>query len=191
MFDLRTPAGRQLVWALIVVLKPMWIHCGFPCTFWSTLAHCTRTRDEVINERTRLEELVYIFFSKQVAVWQKNVGRHVSIENPPRCMSWKLDVVLGIISSCQLRCVNLDLCMWGARDPGNGLSYKKSMRLASDIDLTALIRKCNGQHVHQIVEGSVCSGPEKGRRRSKISGEYPMELCRAWVKAMHSSIGSF
>ena len=61
VFDLRTPAGRQLVWALIVVLKPMWIHCGFPCTFWSTLAHCTRTRDEVINERTRLEELVYIF----------------------------------------------------------------------------------------------------------------------------------
>ena len=169
----------------------MWIHCGFPCTFWSTLAHCTRTRDAVINERTRLQELVYIFFSKQVAVWQKSAGRHVSLENPPICRSWKLDVVLGIISSCQLRCVDLDLCMWGARDPGNGLAYKKPMHLASDIDLTVLIRKCNGKHVHQIVEGSVRSGPQKGKRRSTISGAYPMELCKAWVQAMHSNMGSF
>ena len=81
--------------------------------------------------------------------------------------------------------------MWGARDPGNGLAYKKSMRLASDIDLKGLIRKCNGQHVHQIVEGQVCSGLLKGKKRSKISGEYPMELCKAWVKAIHSNIGSF
>ena len=81
--------------------------------------------------------------------------------------------------------------MWGARDPGNGLANKKPMCLASDIDLTVLIRKCNGEHVHQKVEGCVCSGPRKGKRRSKISGEYPMELCKAWVEAMHSNIGSF
>ena len=62
VFDILTSAGRQVVWALIVVLKPMWVHCGYPCTFWSSLAHCTRTRSEVNNERTRLQELDFIVF---------------------------------------------------------------------------------------------------------------------------------
>ena len=78
--------------------------------------------------------------------------------------------------------------MWGARDPGNMLAYKKPMRLASDVDLTPLIRTCNRQHLHQVVEGSVCSGARKGTRRSNISGEYPMELCKEWVKLMHSTL---
>ena len=115
----------------------------------------------------------------------------MGIENPPRCLSWKLDVVLDLISSCQLKCVDVDLCTRGARDPGNLLAYKKQMLLASDVDLTPLIRKCNGKHLHQVVEGSVCSGARKGTRRSNISGEYPMELCKEWVKLMHSNIGSF
>ena len=67
----------------------------------------------------------------------------MSIENPPRCLSWKLDVVLDLISSRQLKCVDMDLCMWGARDPGNMLAYEKPMRLASDVDLTPLIRTDN------------------------------------------------
>ena len=50
VFDILTSAGRHVVWALIIVLKPMWVHCGYPCTFWSPLAHCTRTRNEV-NKR--------------------------------------------------------------------------------------------------------------------------------------------
>jgi hypothetical protein len=61
VFDILTSAGRQAVWALIVVLKPMWVHCGYPCTFWSSLAHCTRTRNVLNNERTRRQELVFIF----------------------------------------------------------------------------------------------------------------------------------
>ena len=112
----------------------------------------------------------------------------MSIENPPRCLSWKLDVVLDLISSCQLKCVDTDLCMWGANDPGNMLAYKKPMRLASYVDLTPLIRTCNRQHLQQVVEGSVCSGARKGTRRSNNSGEYPMELCKEWVKRMHSEL---
>lgn len=114
----------------------------------------------------------------------------MSIENPPRCYSWKLDVVRDMICSCNLKCVDMHLCMWGARDPGNHLAYKKGLRLASDIDLSPLIRLCDGTHTHQVVEGCVCSGEYRGKRRSTISGQYPMELCRAWVKHMRERIGS-
>ena len=72
----------------------------------------------------------------------------------------------------------MDLCMYGARDPGNMLAHKKPMSLASDVDLTVLIRTCNRTHVHQVVEGSVRSGARKGTRRSNMSGEYQIQLCK-------------
>ena len=72
------------------------------------------------------------------------------------------------------------------------LAYEKPMRSASDVDLTPLIRTCNGQRLHQVVEGSVRSGARKKHtRRSNNSGECPMELCKECVKHMHSKIGSF
>ena len=80
---------------------------------------------------------------KPVAIWQRNVGRHVSIDSPPRCVSCKVDVVLDLISSFQVKCVDMDLCMWGARDPGTLVAYSKPMVLASDVDLTPLVRTCN------------------------------------------------
>ena len=86
-FDILTSAGRRVVWAILVCLRPMWVHSGYPCTFWSSLAHCTRNRDEILNEQVRKRELVYIFFTRQIANWQVRQGRHVSIENPPRCCS--------------------------------------------------------------------------------------------------------
>ena len=60
-FDLLTSASRRVVWAILVCLRPMWMHSGYPCTFWSSLAHCTRNRDETLNEKVRKRELVYIF----------------------------------------------------------------------------------------------------------------------------------
>ena len=128
----------------------MWVHCGYPCTFWSPLAHCTRTRNDVKQRKNKVAGIGVYFCSKQVAKWQRDMGRHVSTENPPRCLSWKLDVVLELVSSCQLKCVDMDFCMWGAREPGNMLAYKKPMRLANDVDLTPLIRTCNRQHLHQV-----------------------------------------
>ena len=67
---------------------------------------------------------VLFLFSKQVAIWQRSVGRHVSIENLPTCLSWKLDVVFDVSSSSQSKCVGMNLRMWGARDPGIMLAYK-------------------------------------------------------------------
>ena len=43
--DIKKASDRKLVWALVMVLCPRWIHCGFPCTFWVAIAHWTRIRD--------------------------------------------------------------------------------------------------------------------------------------------------
>ena len=41
-FDLRTATDRRVVWALLLVVSPKWVHISYPCTFWTWLAHWTR-----------------------------------------------------------------------------------------------------------------------------------------------------
>ena len=72
----------------------------------------------------------------------------------------------------------MDLCMWGAGGPGSLLAYNKLMRLASYVGLTPLIRTCNRQQLHQVVEGSVRSGVRKCTRRSTNSREYTMDYVK-------------
>ena len=188
--NLLTPEGRQIVWAMLVVFCPMWVHLGFPCTFWSQLAHMTRRRDIDRNEQARLESLAFIAFSRQIVQWQVSRWQHVSIENPPRCRSWALDLTQDMVNMGQLRYVEFDGCAWGMVDPGNGLAYKKAMRIASTVDLSCLHRRCDKRHAHQKVEGCVGCGARKGTARSKISGEYPMSLCHAWVACMKAAVGA-
>ena len=33
-WDLLSAKWRRLLWAVMVVCQPTWIHSGFPCTFW-------------------------------------------------------------------------------------------------------------------------------------------------------------
>ena len=81
--------------------------------------------------------------------------------------------------------------MWGAGDPGNMLAYKKPMRLASDVDLTPLIRTCNRQHLHQVVEGSVRSG---ARKKAGGAAQFQQNTQRnhvhEWVKLMRSTLAA-
>ena len=112
------------------------------------------------------------------------------MENPPQCRSWSLDMTQDMIETGKLISVDFHGCAWGMVDPGNGLPYKKPMRIASTVDLSILGRKCDNQHSHQVVEGCVDCGVRKGTRRSQISGEYPLELCRAWVACMQAAIGA-
>ena len=189
-FDILKACDRQLIWAMVLCFEPRWIHSGFPCTFWSPMAHFTRNQAAEVDERTRLTQLVFIVFTRQLCLWQVQRGRHASIENPCSCASWKLDVIVDTISSCKLKCVDMHMCMWGACDPGNGLPYKKPMRVGASIDLTPLVRKCQSRHQHQTVHGTICSGVSKGKKRSTISGHYPPEFCNAWVEHMHTAICS-
>ena len=162
--DLLTPEGRRVVWAMLVILRLIWVHLGLPCTCWSPLGHMTQDQDIVRNEQTRMQELVFIVFSRQVVTWQASRGRHVSIENPPRCRSWALDTTQDTVEVGKLSFVEFDGCAWGMVDPGSGLFHKRAMRIASTVDLSALRRVCDRQHEHERIQGSVASGARKGTR---------------------------
>ena len=189
LLNLHKALDRRIVWALIVWLNPQWIHIGFPCTFWIAMAHWTRIRDLDANEQNRLESLAFIVFARQVVHYQASRWRHASLENPSGSQAWNLDLVQDMISFSKMGCVETDLCPWGSKDPSSGKYYQKRMQFSSTFNMGSLTRWCPKNHEHDIVQGVIPAGPCKGKRRSTISGQYPLPLCKAWVECAKSQIG--
>jgi hypothetical protein len=187
--DLLSPDGRRLLWNIIAAFRPAWVHLAFPCTFWSPMAHFTRKRTREQDEESRLTSLAFIVLARQVAIYQQSQGRHTSFEQPPACVSWSLDIVRDIVTSGNMVKIVTDVCCWGSVDPGNGLPYKKPLALCSTVDLSELVRRCKKRHmIHQRVHQTVTSGDRKGTLRTKVSGEYPPELCSEWVRIMAATV---
>ena len=179
--DIKKASDRKFVWALVMVLRPIWIHFGFPCTFWVAIAHWARIRDLDKNEMDRMESLLYITCSRQLVYYQASRWRHSSIENPQGSVAWDLDIVQDMIHASKMSYVDTDLCAWGAKDPCSGKFYYKTMRFACTFNMESLMHRCQKDHEHEIVQGAIREGPFKGRSRSAISGQYPLPLCDAWA----------
>jgi len=189
--DLLSSDGRRLAWNIIVAHRPAWVHLAFPCTFWSPMAHFTRNRTPEADEQSRLESLAFVIFTRQVVLYQHGQGRHASFEQPPKCISWDLDIVIDMMSAGNMNKIVTDLCRWGLADPGNGLPFKKAVAICSTAKLSDLIRRCSKMHaVHQRVHQTVQSGDRKGTFRTKLSGEYPPALCSEWVRIMAAAVQS-
>ena len=199
-FDVFRVECRRLIWSLLIVFAPLWVHAGPPCTFWSTLSRRNNNRSYKEDERLRLESLVHIIFSVQVCQYQKSRRRYCSMEQPVRAASWKLDIVQdmllgnaiammpapGGMDAQPMKLFKFDSCCYAHKDPGNGRLYKKPQCFASNADMSRLCVKCCGGHVHQVVEGVVAGGPRHGVRRSVVAGEYPMDFCMAWARVIKS-----
>ena len=130
-------------------------------------------RPSTEDECTRLEQLVFIVFATQVAKYQVSNLRHVSVENPPLCRSWRLELVEDMLNQCCLSTVDFDCCMYGSADPGNLMAYKKAMRIACSVDLQALHIRCNKMHPQQIVQGAVQSAPAREHADRGFQGSIP------------------
>ena len=195
-WNLLEPRFRRVLWAIVVACKPKWVHSGFPCTFWTPLAHCTRKRSEQDDEMHRIRELVHLVLTLQLARWQASQKYHISLENPPKCASWRMDITQDTLAAIGATKYYFDSCPWGHRDPGNGKPYKKAQCIASTGNLSSLVRKCtcgSEKDVHQRVEGMVSillPGTTKRMRRSTYAGAYPKELCKAWAKAVQGQVRS-
>jgi len=196
-WNLLSAKWRRVLWAIVVVCRPRWIHSGFPCTFWVRLAHLTRKKSLQQNEAERLRELVHVVLTLQLARWQHRHGFMMSLENPPDAQSWKLDIMLQTIRDTQMRKVYFDSCAWGHVDLGSHKPYLKRQCIAAfaAVDLSPLARRCscpNGRKagVHERIEGvTMVLGTGKVRKSVK-SGEYPMMLCHAWGRIVKEHLRS-
>ena len=196
-WDLTTEGARRLLWAVVVVCAPAWVHSGFPCTFWSTLAHLT-SKSTIAEEEERREcALVHVILTCQLAHWQHKKGYHVSFENPPSARSWNLDIVKNTMAAIGADAYKADSCAWGHVDPVSGKPVKKEQCVASTACLSSLVRRCTcypgpgrcPAGIHERVQG--CIGPAVGGKRinrSTWAGAYPEDFCRAWAQVVRASI---
>ena len=92
-----------------------------------------------------------------------------------------LGIVQDMIHASKMSYVDTDLCAWGAKDPCSDKLYNKTMRFACTFNMESLMRRCQNDHDHELVQGVIREGPFKGRSRSAISGQYPLPLCDAWA----------
>ena len=184
-WDVLLSSQRRLVWAYLALLQPIWVHLGPPCTFWSPLARRCNSRLGAVNEQLRLKALAFLVFSLQVCNFQRQHQRYWSLEQPPHCVSWNLDIVKEFTErelATGNAALKFDSCAWGHKDPGNGKPFLKRQCFWSNAQLIGLHRRCScSPRVHQVVEGTVESGSRKGEHRSTISGEYPVEFCNAFA----------
>ena len=125
-WDVLLPSQRRLVWAYLALLQPIWVHLGPPCTFWSRLASCRNLRSEADNEHLRLKALAPLVFSLQVCNFQRRHQRYWSLEQPPHCASWNLDIVKEFTErelATGNAALKFDSCAWGHKDPRNGKPF--------------------------------------------------------------------
>jgi hypothetical protein len=80
--------------------------------------------------------------------------------------------------------VTFDMCMYGLADP-SGDKYRKGTRIISGFDLSCLQLKCDKQHEHTPICGSVKTATG-WQQRSKLAGAYPSQLCFAWAEQVNS-----
>jgi len=195
-WDVLSAKVRELLWALLIVLAPSWIHCAPPCTFWSSLSRRSNRRAEWQEEHLRLKSLVFLRLSVQFCLHQARQRRFFSFEQPPQAASWRLDLVQELLAPASggtgrhtdggggATKFVFDSCAWGLADPGNGRLFRKRQCFASNGDMSSLCRKRQCPTRHQIVEGQVSGGPRHGVRRAKIAGEHPVDFCLAWAKVI-------
>ena len=197
-WNLLSAKWRRVLWAIVVVCQPRWIHSGFPCTFWVRLAHLSRKKSQQENEADRLREMVHIVVTLQLARWQHQRGLMMSLENPPDAQSWKLDIVVQTLTATNMKLVQFDSCAWGHCDPESNKPYLKRQCIAAfaSVDLSPLVRRCScpgGRQlgVHERIQGmtSVSGQPGKVLRSAK-SGEYPLMLCHAWARIVKEHLRS-
>ena len=188
-WDVLQHSTRKLIWVIMIVAKPRWVHTAPPCTCWSILSRRNNKRSESTNEELRLRALVFIIFSLQLCEYQVRFGRKCSFEHPPGCASWQLDIVEELATqTLAAGNARFDSCAWGHTDPGNARAFLKRQRFIANVPLVDLDRRCSCQCKHQKVEGLVCSGERKGVKRSYIAGEYPSRFCHAFANVVLNNL---
>ena len=82
-WDLTTEGARRLLWAVIVVCVPKWVHSEFPCTIWASLAHTNRKSATIgDDEESRTCALVHVILTCQLAQGQSKKGYQGVLREP-------------------------------------------------------------------------------------------------------------
>ena len=186
--DLDTKEGRRTLFKEVIAKRPrnIWYSptCG-PWSAWSILneAKSIKMFDQIHQQR--LQNLGHLALGLVLYRHQLGSGRHLHWEQPSKSIMFRSHLLSEILQ--QVFVAEFDMCNVGQlRDPENQLLYKKGMEIVTTsrtLYESLHGRKCNHQHQHQPLEGSV---HYKGVRihRTTLSENYPRKMARDIAKVL-------
>ena len=173
--DLTRAEVRERLKAALKVLKPDLVTMTPPCGPWSQWQH--QRRDFEALERERKEQLP--FWRLVADIWEEQTagGRLALTEQPSQSEALDLSMMQRRKSLWR---VNIDQCMFGAKDPVSQKAYKKPTALdVNDYEWGQLLAnwpRCNHRpEEHEQIKCHVRVG-QVTMRRSTLAGRWPRRL---------------
>ena len=154
----------------LVVLSP-------PCKMFSIRRRATGNLE---HERKEMRDAICLLnFAVEICRYQHERGRYFLFEHPRKAKSWdshRMRELLQLPGVCE---AVFDMCEYGMVDKVNGKPHKKETRFLGNLEAEIMgefVRKCKGNHDHQVLEGKV-KLDSGWINRTRLAQEYPLELC--------------
>ena len=186
--DLQTVEGRKDLLTALCRHCPKHVWLSPRCGPWSCWSNFNQNRslqmwDKVHSDR--LEMLVQVALCLVLSRIQVRNSRHVHWEQPKGSLMLRLPYVQEIFQYMLM--AQPDLCNAGnLRDPINQKPIRKGLNIATtsqQMFATLDPLRCNGQHEHQVIEGSTFAHGQS-MPRSVFSEFYPRKFARIIAKVV-------
>lgn len=175
--DLLRAEHREHVRRKLDEESPFLVIVSPPCRMFSTRR---RPTGDLENERKLMKEAICLLnFAVEVCKYQHQKGRFFLFEHPSRAKSWDSRRMTELAQLHGVDEAVFDMCEYGMVDRISGLPHKKETRLLGNFEtdiMKGFVRKCSGNHDHQVLEGKVKLGSE-WINRTRLAQEYPLDFC--------------
>lgn len=185
--DLSTINGRQKLWGIIGKYQPEHIWMAPECGPWGGWNRLNMSKSpELYQEifQKQCEQLPHVRLCSRICSYQHKLKRHFHLEQPGGSNLVNLPEFRPIAEVA--RKATLDMCRFGLRIPKtfrfirkNSQVWTTSQAVCDRLDQ----QKCEGQHEHQRIEGSL----NIAGRNQRIS-QFCATYCRGFATAVASVI---
>ena len=175
--DLLRAEHREHVLRKLDEESPFLVIVSPPCTMFSTRRR--PTGDHQHEKEQMRNAIILLNFAVQVCRYQHDHGRHFLFEHPSKAKSWGSRRVVELMKLPGVSEAVFDMCEYGMVDRISGQPHKKETRVVGNFEtdiMEKFVRKCLGNHEHQVLEGKVKVGSE-WVNRTKLAQEYPLDFC--------------
>ena len=191
-FDLRRAEVRERLEQMATDGQLSGVHCGITCRTFSQLYRLfglgTRSAARPEGDGSNRDEAL----ANEDAAWMckflglvSRAGGWFTLENPASSYLWHLDSIKNLQAQVATYRVHVDQCMFGLRSPPDikptEVWKKGTVFLPSTPCFKPLARKCENQHLHVPIKGTLKT---EGHHvsRSVLAATYPLKLCHAYAK---------
>ena len=179
--DLHTQAGRHELFEEVIKEKPENLWYSPSCRPWCAFSNLNGSKSVEAWERihnSRIEHLQDIALGIVLLQYQIETGHHLHWEQPQGSLMFQLPWLKELFQNTWA--AEFNMCQMGLKDPQTQLLIQKGMTvMTTSWELYKILhgRKCQHDHQHQVIEGSVKVNGET-MSRSTFTENYPRKFAR-------------